>query len=48
MGQGKKGRNKVTSRNEEAEQTNYRKGRKLVGTSLEDAIRKSSQATFIL
>jgi hypothetical protein len=48
MGQEKEQRNKVTSRNEEAGQTNKRKEEKLAGTSTEDAIRKRSQTTFIL
>jgi hypothetical protein len=40
MGQGK--------RNEEVEQTDTQEEEKLAGTSADDAIRKSSQATFIL
>jgi hypothetical protein len=47
MGQGKEMRNKVTTRNGEVGQTNTRE-EKLAGTSTEDAVWKSSQATFTL
>jgi hypothetical protein len=48
VGQGKVKRNEVITRNEETGQTHTRKVEELAGTSEEDAIRKSSQATFIL
>jgi hypothetical protein len=48
MGQGNELRNKDTNRNEKVAQANSRKEEKLVGTSKEEAIRKSSHATFIL
>jgi hypothetical protein len=48
MGQGNQRRSKDTNRNEEVRQGNSRKEEKLAGTSTVDAIRKSSQASFIL
>jgi hypothetical protein len=47
MGQGNEPRNKVTTGNEEVEQTNTRKEEQLAGTSTDDATTKRSQATFI-
>jgi hypothetical protein len=47
MGQGKERRSTVTIRNVESEQTNTQKEEKFAGTSTEDVIKKSSQATFI-
>jgi hypothetical protein len=47
MRQGKGQENKIAFGNEEVGQTNKRKEEKLAGTSIEDAIRRSSHATFI-
>jgi hypothetical protein len=47
VGQGKERRNKVTTRNDEVGLTNVRMEEKLAGTSAEDAVRKSSHATFV-
>jgi hypothetical protein len=45
MGQRKERQNKVTTRNKEDGQTNTRKKEKPAGTSTQEAIRKSYQAT---
>jgi hypothetical protein len=42
------GQNKVTNRNEQLGQTNTQKAERLAGTSTEDAIRKISEAIFVL
>jgi hypothetical protein len=47
MGHGKERRSNVTIRNDEGGQRNTRNEEKLAGTSTEDVIRKSSEATFI-
>jgi hypothetical protein len=48
MGQGKERRNAVTTADKGVGQTNSRKEETWAGTSTEDAIRKSSQATFCI